>query len=429
MTGNPNSLLAGYIELIISKMRLFGYKLNFSREEAEKTNKGARYMDRIQYVKSPEEAMKIAAVYRAVSLISDSIAALPLIYKRRDKSGNYYKPYTTGAGAALYNLITVRPNSRQTSFILFKNLVSQVLLLGNAFIYPRFDSYGYPLELILLSPWSCSYDPWSNTYYVEDLVNNVRGIFRSDEILHFKNVSLDGGYTGASTIAFAAQTLGIAATSAKETLSRFATGGKIKGIYHNDYSLKGWGEYQDDQIMANANELQEAINSGQDIIALKGDGKLDQLSMSSVDMQFLESRKLTITEIARFFNVPKSKLFDDSNANYKSSEMATVEFYTDCLSPILAMIENEFTAKLIPFKALSDYKFKYDLSKLYTTDLTTKANYQTKQIANGLQTVNDLRRSEDCPPVEGGDLVFISCNVAPITSTKISGESVDKGIR
>ena len=278
------------------------------------------------------------------------------------------------------------------------------------------------MELLLLTPYSCSYDPWSDTYYVEDSINSVRGIFPGDEILHFKNVSLDGGYTGVSTISFAAQTLGIAATAAAETQTRFATGGKFKAILHNDYSMKGWGEYQDDQMKSNAEQIQEAIDCGQDIIPVRGDGKLDQLSMSSVDMQFLENIKLTITEIARFFNVPKSKLFDDSNANYKSAEIATVGFYSDCLSPILTMIESEFKAKLIPRNAYSDYKFKYDLSRLYTTDLTTKGIYQAKQIANGLQTVNDLRRLEDCPPVEGGEQVFITCNIAPINSPKISGE-------
>lgn len=104
-------------------MKLGRYQLTFSREEpkAAKSEKGARYTDRAQHVHTPSDAMKIAAVYRAVSLISDSVATLPLIYKRRDRSGNYFKPYDTGPGAVLYNLLTVRPNRRQTSFILLKS--------------------------------------------------------------------------------------------------------------------------------------------------------------------------------------------------------------------------------------------------------------------------------------------------------------------
>ena len=66
-------------------MKLGRYQLTFSREEpkAAKSEKGARYTDRAQHVHTPSDAMKIAAVYRAVSLISDSVATLPLIYKRR----------------------------------------------------------------------------------------------------------------------------------------------------------------------------------------------------------------------------------------------------------------------------------------------------------------------------------------------------------
>ena len=236
---------------------------------------------------------------------------------------------------------------------------------------------------------------------------------------------MDGGYNGLSTIHFAAETLGIASTANRETLTRFANGGKIKGILQNKGGAEGQGftNYAGTELDKTADNLQSKFNSGSDIVALQGDGTFSQISLSSVDMQFLESRKFTITEIARFFNMPKAKLFDDSNANYKSSEMSTVEFYADCLSPIMTMIENEFQSKLIPLSLQQDYKFKYEVSKLYTTDLTTKSNYQSKQISNGLQSVNDIRREEDLPPIDGGDTVFISCNVAPINSKKISGES------
>lgn len=404
-------------------MNIFNWR--FKSRQREIIQQGVDYNPKVQYVTSSSQGMKIAAVYRAVSLISDSIGALPLVYKRRDKALNYFKPYDKGPGSALYNILISRSNYKQTAFILFKNLVMQVLLSGNAYAYLRKDGEGTPDELILLSPYSVFYDVWSNTYIIEDNINCIHGMFSAQEILHFKNTSLDGGYTGVSTIKFAAETLGIASTANRETLTRFANGGKIKGILQNKGGSEGQGfaNYAGAELDKTADNLQSKFNSGSDIVALQGDGTFSQISLSSVDMQFLESRKFTITEIARFFNVPKSKLFDDSNANYKSSEMSTVEFYSDCLSPIMTMIENEFQSKLIPLSLQQDYKFKFDVSKLYTTDLTTKSNYQSKQISNGLQSVNDIRREEDLPPIDGGDTVFISCNVAPINSKKISGES------
>lgn len=399
-------------------MRLFGYNI-FKREEvvggAEAAGKaveaGGNFSDRAVYVGGASSALKVAAVFRAVSLISDSVGSLPLIFKRKDEARGVFVPYEDHP---LYYLLTVRPNSRLTAFYFFKNLISQVLLSGNAYVKAVYLRDGSPAELILLSPGTVSYDRWKNVYFVSDLLNGVTGEFSADEILHFKNVSLDGGYTGVSTIHFAAETLGIAATANRETLSRFATGGKVKGILHNDYSVKGFGEYQDEAMEAMATDMQKQLNEGRDIIQLSGDGKFDQLSLSATDMQFIENRKFTIPEIARFFNVPKQKLFDDANANYKSSEMSNIEFYSDCLSPILSMIAGEFAAKLIHRDLAQKLKFAFDIKKLYTTDLTTRITYMKGELESGVKTVNDLRREEDQEPVEGGDRVFVTANVKAI---------------
>ena len=44
-------------------------------------------------------------------------------------------------------------------------------------------------------------------------------------------------------------------------------------------------------------DIQDTLNRGGDILAVYGDGKLTPISMSSADMQFLESRKFNIREI------------------------------------------------------------------------------------------------------------------------------------
>ena len=37
-------------------------------------------------------------------------------------------------------------------------------------------------------------------------------------------------------------------------------------------------------------------------------------------------------------------------------------------------------------------------------------------------TTNEIRVRQNMPPVEGGDVAFVTANVAPITSAKIYGE-------
>lgn len=383
---------------------------------------GADYKQNVVWANTPTRAMKIAAVFRAVNIISSGLATLKIEYKRKDRAKGYFKIDNGKAGSKLNYLLSVRPNSRLNAYEFKKNLVSQILLQGNAYILPVKNVLGEVEALYLLTPGSVAHDVYSNTYQIADPVNMISTVVSADEILHFKNVSSDGGYTGLSTVSYAALTLGIAATSDNETLKRFATGGRFKAILKNNTSTKGWGEYQDDQLKAHGEDLQEAISRGDDILAVKGDVDVSPLSMSSADMQFLESRKFTLREIARFFNVPPSKLMDDTNSNYKTAELSNVDFYSEALKPLVEAIISEFSAKLLNEWNFQEYKFRFDLSSIYTLDLDSKAKWDKSRLENGLASVNDLRRESDIEPIEKGDDVYLSVNFAPLGSAKLSGE-------
>ena len=388
----------------------------------QQTAVGADYKQNVVWAGTPTKAMKIAAVFRAVNLISSGLATLKLEYKRKDRYKGYFKLDDSIGGKRLNYALSVQPNSRMNASVFLKNLVTQILLQGNAYVVPVRNIFNDVEALYLLKPGSVTHDVYTNTYSVHDDVNGISGVYGPNEILHFKNVSNDGGYTGLSTISYAALTLGIAATSDNETLKRFATGGRFKAILKNNTSVKGFGEYQDEQLKSHGEDLQDAINRGDDILAVKGDVEVSPLSMSSADMQFLESRKFTIREIARFFNVPPSKLMDDSNSNYKSVEVSNIAFYTEALQPIVTEIEREFSAKLLNEYNYQDFKFCFDLSALYALDLESKARWDKNRLENGLVSVNDLRRERDVEPVDKGDDVYLSVNLAPIGSVKLNGE-------
>lgn len=372
----------------------------------------------VEEVRTPASALKIAAAYRCVRIVSETIARLPLEVQRYNRTRRYYTDYPE---SALWRLLCYRPNANQTAFQFFRQLVQEVLLLGNAYVYPRRNARTLEVEeLVLLTPGTVYVDSigprWS--YTVMDVENGVSGTFAADELIHVRNLSLDGGATGLSTISFAARVLGIAAMGDQETGKRFATGGKIKAIYHQETDgMRGFssGVYDGDELKNSANDIEKRLNSGRSIISVPGAGKLDPLSLTSTDMQFLESRKFTVTEIARFFGVPKAKVMDDTNANYKSTEQANIDFYSDGLAPLMAQIEQEFS-KLIPDSVVGDFRLQYNLRQLYQTDLQTRADIDAKELANGTKTVNELRRRDGMPPVEGGDRALVSANLLPLDS-------------
>lgn len=372
----------------------------------------------IVLVNSPEMAMKVSAVYRCVDLISSGVAMLPFEKKRLNRAYGYFM---TDTDDRMNYLITVKPNRHQTAYELKKNAVIQMLLYGNAYIIPVKNS-GVVQQLVLCTPHSVAHDTIADIYTVNDMVNGIRGTYSADEIIHLRGTSLDGGRTGVSVITYASTILGIQASADAESLNLFARGGRVKGMVTNPKSTKGFGEYQDKELKALARNLQQEIDSGSDIMILPGQTEFTQISMSSVDMQLLEQKKFGVEAIAHYFGVPLDKLLQQTQ-NYKASEMSQVNFLNDTLRPVLCKLENEFNAKLIIEAYYKDYRFEFDTTPIYTTDLNTEADYMTKTIAAGTMTVNEWRRKKNLKPVDGGDVTLVSCNVAPIDSTKISGEN------
>jgi HK97 family phage portal protein len=373
--------------------------------------------------------MKIATVFRCVDILSGSIASLLLQPMRLTNAGTnevtgervgYFK---VDQQNDLYPLLTLQANSRLTSFDLMKNLVSLVLLQGNAYVLPMYAEGGIS-ELILLSPHSVQYDKNSNLYYVTDTVNGIYDRFTSDEIIHVKNVSVDGGYTGVSTIQYAANVLNIGAATDKKQEELFQPGSTLSGYMSGDEDLtRGFGPVQEKQLQTVSDRVASEISSGKKIFQVPGSMKFNPLTLSPEDLQLLESKSFNVYEICRFFGVHPDKVFSQSTTNYKASENTQTAFMSDTLRPMLRKIENEFTVKLIPRKLYSKYLIRFNLEDYYQVDSNTKSNYMTKTIQAGVYTVNEWRCKEGKMPVPGGDVAFISCNVAPVDSPKIKGET------
>ena len=160
--------------------------------------------------------------------------------------------------------------------------------------------------------------------------------------------------------------------------------------------------------------------NGEHIVSLPGQSDFKQISLSSTDMQFLETRKFTVRELCRFFGVHPSFVFDDTSNNYKSAEMANITYLSFSLDPILKRIEAEFTRKLIPQSLCCKRIFKFDRKGIYSLDLLSLAKYQTMTIASGIYTVNDWRHIENQPAVDGGDVTLVSANLIPLSGDKFT---------
>lgn len=352
------------------------------------------------------DPLAVATVYRCVNLLADSVAMLPVQYMR--KKGDIF---VEDRSDRMHYLLNVQPCEWLSAVDFWQQLVRYVLLRGNAYIVPVYDPASLSLSRLALAEPACvAHDTVNDTYTINDVYAGISGVYDESEVLHIKNYSRDGK-TGLSTLAYARTVLDIAGTGDQETLSRFANGGSVRGIVSNDTSVRGFGEYQDKELQKTATDLDGRFRNGERIVSLPGQAQFTPISLSSTDMQFLETRKFSVREICRFFGVHPSFVFDDTSNNYKSAEMANVAFLTNTLNPLLRKIEVELHRKLVAPSLCCKRKFQFDRRGLYACDLDSRIKYQAQTIATGLYTVNEWRQEENKPAVEGGDTVLVSANL------------------
>lgn len=373
----------------------------------------------VDFVSSPDLAMKIAAVYRCADILSKGVAQLPMEVATR-RSGGYF---AADESDPLTYVLGTRPNARQTAFELIRNLMLQTVMQGNAYLLPLMDGRGDWSEIILLSPNSCTYDVYSNTYIVADAINRISGTFQADEIIHIKNLTLDGGYVGRSTLSFAGRVMAISSNADGQGIEDFKSGGLVRGfVSGKESATQGLAALTDNQIDTVASDLEKQMASGRNIFNLPGEMNFHQISLSPKDIQLLENKQFNVLEICRYFGVHPDKVFAQQATNYKASEMSQVAFLTDTLQPYIRQITQEFQIKLIPRSLNNDVRICFNLDGLMQTDLATQAAYIEKTIATGVRTVNDWRKHLGQPPVKGGDVPLVSANLLELGSPKLRGQ-------
>ena len=369
-----------------------------------------------------EKALTNSVIYRGVSILTDSVASIPLSIYRKDKKGFWKQDEKN----TLYNVLTRTPNNRQTIYELLEGLVFQLIMFGNAYILIKRNAASDVKELVLLYPNSVYHDVIANTYTVTDTYNGVSGLFNSNQIIHLRHKSLEN-IVGKSVVDYCGKTLGLASACDSESLSTLSNGNKMKGIISSESSVIGFGDAQDSQLIDIQTNIQNEIDSGKDIMTLPSGVKFQSMSLSAKDSLLLDNKQYSLSDLARFMGVSLSKLGISLGSNYQAAQQDQLNFYIDTLNPILKKIENAFNSKLIPDSVSGRYKIEFDRTSLaYFNDIMK--NYKS-MLELGILSVNDVRRNFNQQEIEGGDEVLVSTNLQSIQNYKVTVNSIDNPIK
>lgn len=390
-----------------------------STMEQKPAVQGGDYQERIAYVRGPAQALVVGAVYRAVNLRADTMSVMPVQYQKRDYDrGNYYTDMR-GLGKRINYLLQVEPNPIMSAVDLWKMVEINRLFYGNGFVYIERDEFDFPLRLWLVREggYNISNGTYSSIMYLTDHGYETRVNVPREDVLHFPNTfRYQNGIWGIPTLQYTIEALSLNRTLRQQALETAAKGGRVKLIIGEEKPASAGGTLaynllNKDQMDNYAQELQKKMYSGHDILAIRGLDKVQNISMTSVEMQMFEQLGATNDDVARYFGVPRPLLMLDTNSHYNDYQNATMEFHTRTILPQKTANEKEIERKLIGFKDYAIRRIHICEDPLMAMDPERRAKVALMKLQASIATPNEIRAEFDMPTVEDGDTPLASANL------------------
>lgn len=383
-------------------MKLFGYNIEKRNKEVEErdtatVNSPYIFGDALNFsgLRNQYSAMNISAVYRAVEIISDSIAMLPI--KIRQLDADHYNELDS------HSLNLVMKNAGYLSkYTFIKLLIQSIMLRGNGFAYIERAGDGTVTGLRYLPSGDVQIHynkEKKELYYTCNYVSKKR--IEPINMIHLLKNTYDG-VNGVSTLTYATRSINLSNNTENSANNFFTSGCNLAGILTVQGQLN---DKQRDQIRSSWNQAYS--NGGAGLAVLQGNMDYKPIQLSAAESQMLESREFNITDIARFFGISPVLLGDLSHSSYSTIEATQNQFLLHTLNPYIVLVEEEFTRKL--FKpSESNLVIDLDETALLKTDKSALAGYYGALLDKGVLCCNEVRKELGYSPIDGGDKHMIA---------------------
>lgn len=356
-------------------------------------------------VVTAEKALALASVWACVRLLSESVSTLPMKVYQREADGSR----KLAQSHPVYQVLCRRPNSEMTPSRFMLMVVASICLRGNAYVEKRMIGSKL-VSLIPLLPQCMKVERQDNGElkytYTEKGVERVVPL---KNMMHIRGFGLDG-MCGMMPMRIGRDVFGAAMAVEESAAKIFENGIQTSGFFLSKTLLT---KEQRQKNRENLNRFVGSKNAGK-VMVLEGDMSYQGITLNPEDAQMLESRSFSIEEICRWFRVPP---FMVGHVDKQSSWASSVEgmnllFLTNTLRPMLVNIEQEIARCLL--NGDEDLFAEFSVEGLLRADSAGRAAYYTTALQNGWMSRNDVRRLENMPPIEGGDIYTVQLNLTPL---------------
>ena len=368
------------------------------------------------------KALAETTYFTCLKVLSETMGKMPLKLYQEDESGGRVRAPTV-------DILLYRPNSVMTPSTFWSTMEANCQHYGNAYAWIQRD-YKSGLkkgEIPKTAYWIMKSD--CVTVYMDDVgvfgdrgrlyyqysnpQNGETAIFRQEDVLHIKNWLSWDGVMGISVRDILKSTIDGAGYSQKYLEKLYESGLTASSVLQYTGDLD---EKLRSQLQQKYNDLLTGAKNAGKVVALPLGMKLEPLTYTLADAQYMELKKYSALQNAAAFGVKPNQINDYEKSSYSNSESQQLSFLVDTMMYRLNQYEQEINYKCLTDKQREDgYIYKFNEKVLLRANMETQMQSITSAVQNGIYTPNEGRHLLDLPSKNGGDVLIVNGNYVPLT--------------
>lgn len=344
-------------------------------------------------------ALDVPVVFCAARVIAEGIGQMPVRVVRETFDANGLARLQIMRDHWAHRLLAVRPNGWQTSYEFREGMIFNASLAGGAIAIK--NTVGGEVRELLPVPagsWTVEQlSDWAIRVRV-DYSDKTHDFFDLGQVFYLRGPSLDG-FRGLAAIRQAREAIGLSKALERQQAKLAGNGGKPSGVLTFAQPLKPETK---DKLRETWQEKFGANGDG-GIAILDGDAKFQSMTMTSVDAQYIETRRLQVEEIARVFRVQPIMLMQaDKAATFASAEQMFRNHVIHTLGPWIERFEQAANRDILSNE--TGLRVDLDERNLLRGDFKDQAEYYAKALGAGgtpaWMTQNEIRVEVGLNPVD-----------------------------
>lgn len=373
---------------------------------------------------SDQRVLQISTVFACVRLISSATASLPLHVYKTEADGKRTKQ---SIDHPLARLLQYSPNRYMTAQEFRECMTMQLAFYGNAYARIERNSSGDVVSLLPLqsAKMDVSLTDNGDVQFIYSSEGRKK-TYTQDEIFHLKGFGFNG-LVGLSPVAYAVRSAGIAVAMEDQQHDFYANGAKSPKILMTDQILT---DEQRDQVGENFKEISNGP-ANERLWVLEAGFKAEDIGVSPQDAETLASRKFSVADLARFFGGVPPHLVGDverSTSWGTGIEQQNRQFLQYVLKPYLDRWENAIIRWLVKKDEAASVFAEHAVEGFLRGDSDSRAQFLSTMTNSGIMTINEGRRLENLPPLEGGDVATRQSQNVPIDQLGSQQSPAQRGV-